>query len=52
MGIAPTGKSIDVCVCNVMEIRDGKIHREREYFDALTMMTQLGVVQDPTVAHV
>jgi len=52
MGIAPTGKSIDIRVCNVMDIRDGKIHKEREYFDALTMMAQLGVVKDPTAAHV
>jgi ketosteroid isomerase-like protein len=26
-----------------MELRDGKIHREREYFDRLTMLEQLGV---------
>ena len=46
-GIAPTNKSIQIHVCNVIEVRDGKIYREREYFDALTMMIQLGVVQPP-----
>ena len=44
MGIAPTGKSITIPVCNVLEVREGKIYREREYMDMATMMTQLGVM--------
>ena len=44
MGIAPTGKSINIPVCNVLEVRDGKIYREREYMDMATMMIQLGVM--------
>jgi steroid delta-isomerase-like uncharacterized protein len=44
MGIAPTGKSITIPVCNVLEMRDGKIYREREYMDMATMLTQLGVM--------
>ena len=44
MGIAPTGKSITIPVCNVLEVRDGKIYREREYMDMATMMIQLGVM--------
>lgn len=47
MGIAPTGKHVEGIICNVIELRDGKIHREREYFDMLHMMTQLGVVSAP-----
>lgn len=47
MGMAPTGKSVDLFVCNVCEVRDGKVYREREYFDAMAMMTQLGVVTPP-----
>jgi steroid delta-isomerase-like uncharacterized protein len=43
MGIAPTGRAIEINMCNVMELREGKIHREREYFDRLTMLEQLGV---------
>ena len=39
MGIAPTGKTVALPVCNVMEIRDGKIYREREYIDMMTLMT-------------
>ena len=51
MGIAPTGKTVALPVCNVMEIRDGKILREREYMDMLTLMTQLGVAPEPAAAH-
>lgn len=43
MGISPTGKNVVVPMCNIIEIRDGKIFSEREYFDALFMMQQLGV---------
>lgn len=44
MGIAPTGRSMTLPVCNVLEVRDGKIYREREYMDMATMMIQLGVM--------
>ena len=50
MGIAPTGKSITIPVCNVLEVRDGKIYREREYMDMATMMAQLGVTGVPSAA--
>lgn len=44
MGVAPTGRSLTLPVCDVIEIRDGKIYAEREYMDVMTMMQQLGVV--------
>ena len=44
MGIAPTGKSMTIPVCVVLEIRDGKIYSEREYMDMATIMAQLGVM--------
>jgi steroid delta-isomerase-like uncharacterized protein len=47
MGIAPTGKTMSLPVCNIMEVRDGKIYREREYMDMMTIMAQLGVVPAP-----
>ncbi|MDO8612964.1 MAG: ester cyclase [Dehalococcoidia bacterium] len=43
MGIAPTGRQITIPVCDVIEVRDGKIITEREYMDMLHMMQQLGV---------
>lgn len=42
-GIEPTGRRIEVPYCNVIETRDGKIYRERDYFDQLSLMQQLGV---------
>jgi steroid delta-isomerase-like uncharacterized protein len=50
MGIAPTGRSVSLPICTVFEVRDGKIHREREYMDMATMMTQLGVTRVPSAA--
>jgi len=47
MGIAPTGRRVELNVCNVMGIRDGKVYREREYYDAMAMMVQLGVATPP-----
>lgn len=43
MGISPTGRTMALPVCNVIELRDGKIYAEREYFDGSHLMTQLGV---------
>ena len=42
--IPPTGKSVEVVVCNVVEAVDGKVHRERDYYDSLSMLQQLGVI--------
>jgi steroid delta-isomerase-like uncharacterized protein len=42
--ILATGKTIELGLCDVVEVRDGKVCREREYFDQMTMMQQLGVV--------
>ena len=50
MGIAPTGRQISIPVCDILEIRDGKIIAEREYMDMLTMMQQLGVAPVPATA--
>ena len=50
MGIAPTGRTVAVPVCDIYEVRDGKIYREREYIDFMTLMVQLGVATAPSVA--
>lgn len=47
MGLAPTGESIDVVGCNVIEARDGRIHRERDYWDNLTIIEQVGAALAP-----
>lgn len=41
--IPPTGRAVEMLVCNVVEVSDGKIVQEREYFDTLAIMNQLGV---------
>jgi steroid delta-isomerase-like uncharacterized protein len=48
MGIAHTGRQVTIPVCNVIEVRDGRICAEREYMDMLHMMQQLGVTPAPT----
>ena len=50
MGIAPTGKTISMSACDVVEVRDGKIVSEREYMDMANMMQQLGVMPVPATA--
>jgi steroid delta-isomerase-like uncharacterized protein len=42
MGIPPTGKRMEVVAVSVIETRDGKIYRERNYFDTGTLRHQLG----------
>ena len=46
--IPATGNKAEVAVCNIIEVADGKIRREREYFDQLGMMQQLGVIPTET----
>lgn len=43
-GIPATGRTVEFVFCHVVEVRDGKVHREREYYDGLSIMQQLGVV--------
>ncbi len=45
-GIPATGRTVEVLVCNVVEAQDGQIIREREYFDGLSIMRQLGIIDD------
>jgi steroid delta-isomerase-like uncharacterized protein len=47
MGIPPTGRKVAQPVCNVWEVRDGKVFSEREYYDPAVMLEQLGVVPVP-----
>jgi steroid delta-isomerase-like uncharacterized protein len=45
-GVPATGRAVEVVVCNVVEAEDGLIIREREYYDGLVIMRQLGVIDD------
>jgi len=46
-GIAPTGKSISMQACSVVEIRNGKAVRGRLYADNATLFQQLGALSLP-----
>ena len=45
-----TGRSMDLDFCEILEIRDGRMASGDIYYDALTMMSQLGVVEAPAPA--
>jgi len=45
-GIPATGRQVEVLVCDIIKTRDGKVVREREYFDGATMLKQLGVLPE------
>ena len=42
--IPATGRSVDVPFCDVYQIKEGKITSLHSYFDAATMMGQLGLM--------
>ncbi|WP_159942610.1 MULTISPECIES: ester cyclase [unclassified Nocardiopsis] len=44
-GVPATGRPVEMAYCNVMEIRDGRIYREHDYSDNLSLMRQLGVLE-------
>jgi predicted ester cyclase len=47
LGVEPTHRRARVLICNVMQVRDGKILAEREYMDMGHLMQQLGVGAKP-----
>ncbi len=49
--IAPTNREVAVEFCEVYEVRDGKLTSGRMYFDATTMMGQLGLTQNISSAR-
>ncbi len=42
--IPATGKTIEVSGVSVVTVKDGKFATERDYFDIMSMMTQLGLM--------
>ncbi len=44
--IPPTGRRVEFELCEVYQIRDGKIVSARTYFDAAGLMSQLGVLPE------
>lgn len=46
--IPPTGCTVDFTVCEVWEVRDGKVAKLRNYQDGASIMRQIGLLPDPT----
>ena len=47
MGLAPTGKRIDVTTIGIWRVAEGKIKEAWLVFDVLGMMQQIGAVAQP-----
>ena len=45
MGMAPTGRSVNVPIVFVYQLRDGWIVRERRVYDFTGMLVQVGVIK-------
>ena len=41
--IPSTGKPIEIRACQIIDVADGKTQQIRQYFDMVTLMTQLGI---------
>jgi steroid delta-isomerase-like uncharacterized protein len=46
-GIPATGKPSDVPLLTIEEIRDGRIHRHRDYWSLATYLQQVGLMPTP-----
>jgi predicted ester cyclase len=44
--IPPTGRSVTLQLCDVIEFRDAKVSKLRSYFDAASLLAQLGVIPE------
>ncbi len=49
-GVAPTGKEVAVTGITISRVEDGKVVEERQVWDALGMLVQIGAVPAPTEA--
>jgi len=46
-GLPPTGRSFEMRFCPIFVFEDDKLVCERVYFDAATVLRQLGIAHDP-----
>jgi predicted ester cyclase len=49
-GVAPTGKEVTVTGITISRVENGKVVEERQVWDALGMLVQIGAVPVPTEA--
>jgi steroid delta-isomerase-like uncharacterized protein len=48
--VAPTGRKLELHFCSLIKVRDGKIVEGRDYYDAMTIVTQLGLMPEPAAS--
>jgi ketosteroid isomerase-like protein len=48
--VAPTGRKMELHFCSVVKVQDGKIVEERDYYDAMTIANQLGLMPEPAAS--
>jgi ketosteroid isomerase-like protein len=44
--VAPTGKEMEIHFCSLIKVQNGKIVEERDYYDAMTIVSQLGLMPE------
>ncbi len=49
--IPATGRSVTLELCDVLEVRDGKIRSLHSYFDSASLLTQLGALEAPAATR-
>ena len=47
--VPPTGRTAEMALCDVVQVRDGRITRSRSYYDAATLLGQLGLMAEVPV---
>ncbi|HEX8906968.1 MAG TPA: ester cyclase [Longimicrobiaceae bacterium] len=47
--IPPSGRKVEFHLCDVWTVRDGKYAGNRDYFDLLTLLTQIGAAAPPAI---
>jgi steroid delta-isomerase-like uncharacterized protein len=45
--VPPTGKQMELHFCSLIKVREGKIVEGRDYYDAMTVANQLGLIPEP-----
>ena len=44
--VPPTGKKAELSLCSIIRVQDGKIAEERDYYDAMAIASQLGLMPE------
>ena len=45
--VPPTGRPMELHFCSIIKVQEGKIVEERDYYDGMTVATQLGMMPEP-----